>query len=244
MNPVVALVAMIWAGGLFHERWNNLQRPLAAAAGFGLMALAVPLPWVVRNQVVLGVPVIKNALGVNLHVSNNDCASSSFILNLRSGCLGKHSPDANRAEADLVADMGEGRYDAYRLNTAKSWISAHPGIFCRLTAQRVLEFWFPNVAEGPFAYTIATITLLSLAGFVLMARQDVLFLRFAVWTSLLYPLVYYVVFSDSRYRIPILWISLLGAGYCLQAWWERYCLWRRSRDNGRQAGASARHTAP
>jgi len=31
----------------------------------------------------------------------------------------------------------------------------------------------------------------------------------------IYPVMYYVVVSDARYRYPVLWISLLAAGYCI-----------------------------
>ena len=34
---------------------------------------------------------------------------------------------------------------------------------------------------------------------------------------LLYPLLYYVVVSEERYRLPILWLSCLTAGYLLTA---------------------------
>ena len=30
-----------------------------------------------------------------------------------------------------------------------------------------------------------------------------------------YPLLYYIVVSDVRYRYPLLWLSLLCAGYLL-----------------------------
>jgi hypothetical protein len=30
---------------------------------------------------------------------------------------------------------------------------------------------------------------------------------------LLYPLTYYIVVSGIRYRVPILWVSTLAAGY-------------------------------
>ena len=36
----------------------------------------------------------------------------------------------------------------------------------------------------------------------------------AVW--LLYPLMYYVVVSSDRYRYPILWTSLLAAGFFVE----------------------------
>jgi len=34
---------------------------------------------------------------------------------------------------------------------------------------------------------------------------------------LLYPLTYYIVVSGIRYRVPILWVSTLAAGYGLAA---------------------------
>ncbi len=37
----------------------------------------------------------------------------------------------------------------------------------------------------------------------------------AVWS--IYPLAYYVVASADRYRCPILWTSLVPAGYALAA---------------------------
>jgi len=59
------------------------------------------------------------------------------------------------------------------------------------------------------------ITLLSIPGMVLMwrRRERVRWFIFSVW--LLYPLIYYVVVASDRYRYPILWTSLLPAGYCL-----------------------------
>jgi hypothetical protein len=32
---------------------------------------------------------------------------------------------------------------------------------------------------------------------------------------MIYPLMYYIVVSDLRYRTPVLWLSLLPAGYFL-----------------------------
>ncbi|MCE5307161.1 MAG: hypothetical protein LLG20_05930 [Acidobacteriales bacterium] len=225
LNPLSALVAFIWVVSLFRARWQNLRKPLIAAACFALMSFATPLPWVLRNQIVLGAPVIKSDLGMVLDASNNDCAASSFVLNFRSGCNDRHHPYNNREQSDLVAAMGEANYDMFRVRTALNWVRSNKEPFLRLTARRVVEFWFPNAAEAPYAFVISGITLLSLGGFVMMAKRHGSFLWFTAWVSLLYPLIYYVVFSDTRYRIPILWISLLGAGYFLQAIYERLESW-------------------
>jgi hypothetical protein len=231
LNPVAGLVAIIWALLLFRERWKDRPRSMIAIAGFALMLFITALPWAIRNQIVFGAPVIKNALGIALAESNNECASSNYLLNLQSGCSARHHPYYGQAEADLLVTMGEVKYDTYRLRTAVAWIRSNPGVFLRLTVRRTFEFWFPNPVEAPYAYSISIITLLSLPGFVLMARKEIVFLRFAIWASFVYPLTYYVVFSDSRYRIPILWISLLGAGYFLQAVWIRLIGWRKSQES-------------
>jgi len=231
LHPAAALIAVLWMALLFRNGWKDLQNRVVLVACFGLTMLTVPLPWAIRNRIVLGMPVIKDGLGWALNASNNDCASSSFVSNFRSGCEHRFHPYGNRAEADLLAAVGEARYDTYRLNTAKAWIRVHPAAFFRLTAMRVLEFWFPNMSEAPYAYTISAITIMCLAGFVLMAGRHETFLQYAIVASLVYPMTYYVIVSDSRYRVPILWISLLGAGYFLQVVWERFQSSRAIRGN-------------
>lgn len=67
------------------------------------------------------------------------------------------------------------------------------------------------------AYAIWTITGLSLPGLVLMARRRELVTVFVVAVLAIYPLMYYVVVSDMRCRYPVLWLSLLAAGYFARA---------------------------
>lgn len=221
LHPVAALVAVVWISLLLRDNWRALRKPFVLAGCFGLMLFATPLPWTIRNRVVLGTPAIKIGFWGNLEVSNNDCASSNFVMNFRSGCQDRHNPQIIRADADIYAAMGEVKSEAHKKGIVIAWIKENPAVFLRLTGKRILEFWLPNLAEGPYAVTISLITILSGAGFVLMVRKRVPFLRFAFYTSLIYPLPYYLVVSDSRYRIPILWISLLSAGYFLHALWER-----------------------
>ena len=66
---------------------------------------------------------------------------------------------------------------------------------------------------GP--YVICIITALSIPGLILMAYKRNAATVSIVVILVLYPLVYYVVVSDMRYRCPILWLSLLPAGYLL-----------------------------
>ena len=61
------------------------------------------------------------------------------------------------------------------------------------------------------------ITVLSIPGFLLMLYRRVATAAVFGAIFLLYPLLYYVVVSEGRYRLPILWLSCLTAGYLLTA---------------------------
>ena len=71
-----------------------------------------------------------------------------------------------------------------------------------------------SFARG-YPYTTAVVWLitgLSVPGLVLMAWRCERATYFLA-VLLVYPLMYYVVVTDMRYRYPILWISALAAGY-------------------------------
>jgi hypothetical protein len=83
-----------------------------------------------------------------------------------------------------------------------------------------MEFWFP-VPEPP-AYTFyATwvITALSIPGVILMAKHRLPVVWFVLVLWMVYPLMYYITVSSDRYRYPIIWSSLLPAGYFLSVLW-------------------------
>jgi hypothetical protein len=173
------------------------------------------LPWSVRNYADFGTPSLKTNLGMTLFASNNDCASSSMLDELNSGCYAAHHPYGSLAEAKLLMRAGEGGYDRYRVAATMDWIRAHPGRFAGLTGRRIAEFWFPSPGYGLYARCIWLVTALSIPGLFLMKRNPVL--KFLLVVFLAYPCLYYVVVSDYRYRYPMLWLSLLPAGYALTA---------------------------
>lgn len=189
-----------------------------------LAAAAVISPWMVRNYRVLGgwVPFRSN-FGLELAVSNNDCAMFSFQLNFDTGCHNSGHPYLNATEAARVREMGEIAYNRQRLGEALDWIRANPRKFLSLTAQRFVAFWFPH-DTGDFLDILRTpgfrlhflmtvlLTPLGFAGLAMLYRSDRASASLlAAWLAL-YPLVYYVVQSWDRYRLPILWVTyLLGA---------------------------------
>jgi hypothetical protein len=116
----------------------------------------------------------------------------------------------------LVLALGEPEYDRRKRIEAVEWIRSQPGRFRQLTIQRILEFWFPVPVGLRYpTYGIWLVTILSLPGLFLMAKrkEPATLLIAAIW--FIFPLMYYVMYSSDRYRYPILWTSLLPAGYLL-----------------------------
>jgi hypothetical protein len=99
----------------------------------------------------------------------------------------------------------------------------------------MVEFWFPD-APGEAAYGFALGTLLSIPGIILMAKRREPVTLYVLFVWLVYPLVYYIVVTCDRYRYPILWTSLLPAGYCIVS--VRYGLMHaRASSGGRHRAA-------
>jgi hypothetical protein len=218
MNQVVLLVALPWIAFLLLTRRFPPREMLRFLLPFALAVLLVSLPWIIRNFRIWGAFVTRTNLGIALYTSNNDCAEPSLAQVLQSGCFVAMHPESNAVEAALLMNLGEPAYDRLRRNQALAWMWSHPRRLLQLTLARIAEFWFP-VPTPPRRAThmIWIITLISIPGFLLMLyrRLPVAALFGAIF--LLYPLLYYVVVSEGRYRLPILWLSCLTAGYLVTA---------------------------
>jgi hypothetical protein len=211
------------AGAIFHisptallilgpaEQRSRLLPWLAAAA-------LVCVPWTLRNFALLGgASFIRNNLPLELRLSNHDSAQPVMLAH-RKLLLDAH-PQYSRTEAQRVVDLGETAYQRANLREFRQWIQANPARFTQLTLQRMGLFWFPESPHGwPHRASLAAVTILSLFS---LKRWPIAWL----WILALYPLPFYVIQADARYRYPVLWISLLGAGLSLewlrQAWIQR-----------------------
>jgi hypothetical protein len=217
-NPASAFVLGPWLIWLFVSHrvpWRSVVRYSAFAAVATALCIA---PWIARNYRIWGVFALRTSLGITLYSSNNDCAAPSLYQEAVSGCIQKTFPVDSESEARLLRNLGEVRYDRLRTADTMRWICSHPKRFAELTAGRIVDFWFPDPRPSLYtSYAIWAITLLSIPGMVLMLkrREAIAPLILCVW--LIYPLLYYVVVSCDRYRYPILWTSLLPAGYAVHA---------------------------
>jgi hypothetical protein len=227
-SPVCA-VPWIAQAGLAALR----RRTIAAdSAAMLLTLIVVCLPWGLRNYIDLGEFAIRDNLGIEMHVSYNDCAHPTFEENLEYNCIQRFHPNSSLAEALALRSAGEVQYNHERLRAAFDWIASNQGASAELLAQRFLLFWFPEAdaprdvwTRFPRHWIRPIITLASFAGLYLLWRQrSGGFGLFAAWL-LLFPPVYYVIQSAPRYRYPILWMSWLLAACAAEHLIRHGLLW-------------------
>ena len=229
-------VAPIYATWLAWEVWRDryafFRRSLLPLV---LLPGIIIVPWTIRNYLVFhSFVLIRDNFGLELSVSNNDCARYGIRRSEENGCFEKVHPNKSLIEARKVMELGEIKYNALRLNEAVRWISSHPARFIKLSTMRFVAFWFPTEAFSiHYAHTserrleraiIYLMTLLSVPGLFILCRRDIK--SAAVLTSclLVFPVIHYIVQFEYRYRDPILWIAfLLGAvpiAACGQRLWQ------------------------
>lgn len=236
-NPSSLLVLLPWVGYLLWRSKERMRHALRYCAIVVAVMSVFVLGWGGRNYFELGSFVVRTNLGMTLYASNNDCAQSSMIRDLMNGCYQSHHPNSSIAEAEYLRRVGEVQYDKNRTADTEAWIHAHPAIFLQLASRRFIEFWFPPAEVIPpgykfsddfgladydqrwmyqqhgIDYGIWTVTGLSIFGLILMAVRRQAVVVFVLAVLAIYPLMYYLVVSDVRYRYPVLWLSLLPAGY-------------------------------
>lgn len=188
LNP--ALLAPLPALGL-RAVWRRSAKGFAILL---LMCAVVILPWTARNERQLHhfVPVRSN-LWPELFFGN-----AGFALHPHGSSM-------------LYQQEGEMAFSADMRMRLMTYLRTHSGEFLQRTGRRIIEFWIEPTNFGPSA---AVVSLLALIG-VLRARS-----RRREWTSFasvvaLYPLLYYLTFTFSRFRYPLDPLLYVLAGYAI-----------------------------
>lgn len=220
LNPSSVLITVSWILWLAFRRRVSLRQGVAVFVVLCVFVVA----WMARNRYQLGAYVARTNLGFTLYASNNDCAQATMFADESQNCYQSNHPNTSLAEAKLLRSMGEIKYDRLRTKATERWIESHPGRFGELTAERFRDFWFPPMEKLPYtACMIWIATALSIPGLILMIRRRHPLSIYVLAVLFIYPLMYYTVVSDVRYRYPVLWLTLLPAGYCiLQLWPARF----------------------
>ena len=250
-RPAFLPVFVLWAGYLIVTSFvktrgedESVPAPSAvwrklAVLYFALPVLALVGGWTLRNQMVLGAPVVATTHGgYTLLLGNND----DFYRWLKDP---ERAPIwmAERLQADLerqrlaAGPESEVEEDRRLQRTARDWIAEHPSAFIDCSLYRLGRFWAPvpaSVGEGGgfrttvlrfgigswyvAAYVLAAIGLLAMRKRLASADfAPALLMTFA------FVAVHAVYWTDVRMRAPVLPVVFLFAalGICSLAGWLR-----------------------
>ena len=187
----------------------------AALTLLGMTLACVPWTW--RNHQSLGgLFFIRSNFGLELRMGNHEGAGVTLDLSAKGGT--ERHPRTNEEEARKVQQLGELGYMRQAGREATTWIRSHPGEFLRLTGLRVAQFWLGPIDDLPVAFGISALTLLSAFGAWRSWPQLSIPQRAALLIPLVtFPLVYYVVGFEARYRQPMDGLQLLLAATALAA---------------------------
>lgn len=217
---VSPLLAVVMVGmlliGLAFFRHGSRRHQLGLAVSIVLTMMAVMFPWALRNYFKLGAFVwTRSNLGLELNVSNNDFAVPNAVDNGRA--MAMYHPRANQTQLEEVSRLGELNYNRQKRDQAMHWIVSHPRGFLRLTLLRIFYTWFPETKRPLQSLAFAALTLVAVPGLLLLGRHD-RFVAFSfVSVLLLYPSIYYIIQTSTRYVYPIEWVL-----YFLGAYWLWY----------------------
>ena len=188
------------------------KRGLASAATFLAAAALICLPWMLRNQRVLGTLQLRPNFGAELRMGNHDDAHGHPVP-------WETHPSHVESELALYRELGEAEYGRESMGRALDWISADYGRFAALTAHRVQLFWLGQLPSTDprrsgdvdagadpaswlkwlfFALSGAG-ALIALAWIGLRPADRILLIGCLV----LFGIPYYVTHVSERYRFPI-----------------------------------------
>ncbi len=216
VTPSLLPVALSFVA--FELGWLRDRRRWRWAA-FALLGMTLAcVPWAWRNYRALGgLFFIRSNFGLELRTGNHEGAGATLDLSAKAGT--ERHPRTREDEARKVQQLGELEYMRQAGRQATTWIRSHPGEFLRLTGLRIVQFWLGPIDDLGVALGISVLTLLSAVGLwrawplLTVPARAALLIPLAT-----FPLVYYVVGFEARYRQPMDGLALLLAGAAVVGW--------------------------
>jgi 4-amino-4-deoxy-L-arabinose transferase-like glycosyltransferase len=212
-NPVVITFAPVAALWLLWRSRGNLKTTLGQLAVIGITAIALLMPWIIRNYRIFHqfVPV-KSTFGVNLWQGNYGPNINQWTAG--KGFWYKVEDLFTEEEVAYLLSLNEvERANIFR-DRAIEFIVTNPGTFVKYTLQRIYLFW------RLYTYRLDAVFLVPLYSLawigIIISRRHwpdtiLLLLLFAV-----FPIPYYLTIADThRYRFPIEALILVFVAYAV-----------------------------
>ena len=199
---------VVFAAVMVHDVVAFRQLRSAVIAGIAFAALQTP--WIARNSDQLhGFVAGRSNFGIEFHMSNR---AESFVLmedNASAGLFTQLSPSLNVPAALMLRSLGEVEYNRRQLRDGLAWVRLHPGQFASRTIERFWRFWLYPSHRWKSTLVTTIITLLGFVGLWRLPAGPAIRLTSIILIS--YPLIYYLIQVDRRYRYPIEWILIVPA---------------------------------
>jgi len=209
ISPNLLFVGLLWLIGVSVQFRTSIMRFASTSL---IVACLILAPWVIRNKIILGSPILtRSGFGLELWIANNDYSSPTYGGNEVSHQL--YQPFINQSEAMRIAQEGEALYMHQRMDMAIHWIDSHPHRFLSLTGERIFLFWLPITYRKSQSVGLWILEMGAVLGLCITWARNrrALWILGAIWLG--YPLVYYFVQLDNPYRYPMYWSVLLLAVY-------------------------------
>ncbi len=208
--PVLIALLPLWSVLIFiHGFFRKPFPSLRIVAAVVIVALLPAALWTARNYSVFGHLIPVRDAGLAVAASWDDCAAALVATNIASGCFAREHPSGSLAMLQRLRSEGEYNLSASEMSRAKFWMTQHPFRAAALTLEHFFFFWFPLDPGGRFlGAIISAVTLLSLLGLFWYRSIGFWITSTALFA---YSLTYYFVQVEQRYRLPILWGSVLLA---------------------------------
>ncbi|UCE07497.1 MAG: glycosyltransferase family 39 protein, partial [bacterium] len=243
-NPVIIAYYPFVAIWLFIRAEATHHKKVASLAVIGILAVLMLMPWLFRNYMVFGRPILRSNFGLALKCGNS-LQTWNHITSPTDSRLGWLSvwklehPSTSQNEFHRYARLGEMEYMNQCLNEAKKFIKENPWKVVRLTLIRMRHFWLsefinPNWRTEPLRLVLSTTFIrkflfilpipFAVVGIVLSRKRKYEFGPLVAFMGFI-PLVYYIAHvSTYRYRQPIEPILFIFSSFAfcslIQRWKE------------------------
>jgi hypothetical protein len=189
--------SLVWCGFQIHRQGGKWLRPALLAVAACVLVIS---PWLVRNQMVSGQwAFLRSNFGFEFWLGNTRYSTGR-------GWGGQH-PTGNPAELARYQAMGEPAYVRWKTHEALDWVRSSKWDFLKLTARRVVYFWDGSaigyrtaVAWYWLPWSFAALSFLTMPAMLVAHRRQLHAWPLFFAALLLYPLPYYLTYSQVRYR--------------------------------------------
>lgn len=236
----------VWVFGVLAAGWwcwrcvvsmrSQPAEPLRArvrSAGVLIMsAVAVIAPWLIRNVLVMGEPILTTTHGGYTLLLGNNASFYHEVVEQPLGTVwdGSHGPGQGAWAAAINEEMerlglrSEVERDRWMSQAAWSWITENPAHFFRACLLRFTRFWNvvpsgPAEQQAPALVTTAVaIYYVAVLGTALIGLWPAMRFNAAVWMPLLlliasFSAVHLLYWSNARMRAPVMpAVAVLAAG--------------------------------